>query len=233
LQAQLGDLKGKSKDTSDTIYENAKLKGQLFDKVSDQKDITCGKSVNTKFAKQSILGKSPKVGETHALSKPDTLNSTPIPQESKVVKNDKVIAPGMFRINPFKAFRVDKFVPNKHVKASVRTKPIPVSQPHVITQNDVKSKTNGFFPTDVKSTTKTRRQLLRNNPKDDKAPSKSKSSRLLNNIEKIEENHRNLLSSSNKKHVSSECNNVKLATQNIYSKVVCAMCKQCLISVNH
>nr|GFB05719.1 integrase, catalytic region, zinc finger, CCHC-type, peptidase aspartic, catalytic [Tanacetum cinerariifolium] len=31
----------------------------------------------------------------------------------------------------------------------------------------------------------------------------------------------------------SECNNVKLATQNVYSKVVCAMCKQCLISVNH
>nr|GFC12020.1 opie1 putative pol protein [Tanacetum cinerariifolium] len=44
----------------DTIYENAKLRAQLFDKVSDQKDNACGTSANTKFAKQSILGKPPK-----------------------------------------------------------------------------------------------------------------------------------------------------------------------------
>nr|GFA61165.1 hypothetical protein [Tanacetum cinerariifolium] len=37
-----------------TIYENAKLRAQLFNKVSDQKDNTHGTSVNTKFAKQSI-----------------------------------------------------------------------------------------------------------------------------------------------------------------------------------
>nr|GEV50265.1 Gag-Pol polyprotein [Tanacetum cinerariifolium] len=54
----------------DTIYENAKLRAQLFKKVSEQKDITRGTSMNTKFAKKPILGKPPKVGETHALSKP-------------------------------------------------------------------------------------------------------------------------------------------------------------------
>nr|GEW72084.1 retrovirus-related Pol polyprotein from transposon TNT 1-94 [Tanacetum cinerariifolium] len=150
LQAQLGDLKGKSKDTScasdtvnplsqklenenvelefqvlnyakenahlkttyknlfesifltrtqtktiidslqnklhNTIYENAKLRAQLLDKVSDQKDTTRGTIANTKFAKQSILGKPPKVDETHALSKPVTSNSIPTPQGSKVVK---------------------------------------------------------------------------------------------------------------------------------------------------
>ncbi|GKB85682.1 hypothetical protein Tco_0957954, partial [Tanacetum coccineum] len=37
----------------DTKYENAKLRAQLFDKVSEQKDITKGKSVNTMFANQS------------------------------------------------------------------------------------------------------------------------------------------------------------------------------------
>nr|GEX15927.1 retrovirus-related Pol polyprotein from transposon TNT 1-94 [Tanacetum cinerariifolium] len=42
----------------------------------------------------------------------------------------------------------------------------------------------------------------------------------------------NPITVSNKKHMSSECNNVKLATQNVKSTVVCAMCKQCLISVN-
>ncbi|GJX33349.1 hypothetical protein Tco_0243204 [Tanacetum coccineum] len=51
-------------------------------------------------------------------------------RESTVVNNERVIAPGIFRINPFKANRVDNFVPNKHVKTSVRTKPIIVSQPH-------------------------------------------------------------------------------------------------------
>ncbi|GJY67038.1 retrovirus-related pol polyprotein from transposon TNT 1-94 [Tanacetum coccineum] len=48
-----------------------------------------------------------------------------------------------------------------------------------------------------------------------------------------EEYHRNLLLSKNKKHMSSECNNVKLAIQNAKSEVVCAMCKQCLITANH
>nr|GEW60839.1 hypothetical protein [Tanacetum cinerariifolium] len=179
----------------DTIYENTKLRAQLFDKASEQKDTTRGTSVNTKFAKQSILGKPPsssrpklyavtllpkftvfpKVCETYALSKPVTSNSIPTPQESKFMKNDKVIAPGMFKINPFKPSREEKFAPNKHVKASIRTKPIIVSQPHVITKNDVKSKTNGFLPKDVKITTKTRRPLPRNNPNNDTAPSKSKS----------------------------------------------------------
>nr|GFB38934.1 hypothetical protein [Tanacetum cinerariifolium] len=44
---------------------------------------------------------------------------------------------------------------------------------------------------------------------------------------------RNLLLSKNKKHMSSGCNNVKLAIQNDKSKVVYAMCKQCLITANH
>ncbi|GJS38577.1 hypothetical protein Tco_0563620 [Tanacetum coccineum] len=87
----------------------------------------------------------PKVGKLNALSKPVTSNSAPSSRESTVMNNERVIAPGIFRINPFKASRVDNFVPNKHVKASVRTKPITVSQPHVITKNDVNSKTNGFL----------------------------------------------------------------------------------------
>nr|GFA45449.1 retrovirus-related Pol polyprotein from transposon TNT 1-94 [Tanacetum cinerariifolium] len=79
------------------------------------------------------MGTLPKVGETLALSKPITSNSTPTSQESKVVKNDKVIATGMFRINPFKTSREEKHVPNK-VRASVRTKLITVSQPSVFTK---------------------------------------------------------------------------------------------------
>nr|GEW18286.1 retrovirus-related Pol polyprotein from transposon TNT 1-94 [Tanacetum cinerariifolium] len=116
----------------DTIYENAKLRAQLFDKVSDQKDTACGTSANTKFAKQSILGKPP-----------------------------------------------------------------------------------------------------RSNTKNDRVPSASKSSYSKNKEDEVEAYHRKLLLSKNKKHMTSKCNNVKLATQNVKSKVVCAMCKQCLIFVNH
>nr|GEY76865.1 retrovirus-related Pol polyprotein from transposon TNT 1-94 [Tanacetum cinerariifolium] len=61
-----------------------------------------------------------------------------------------------------------------------------------------------------------------------KPPSRSKNKEV-----DVEEHHRKLLLSRNKKHMSSECNNIKLATQNVRSKVVCAMCKKCLNSVNH
>ncbi|GJZ44012.1 hypothetical protein Tco_0591267 [Tanacetum coccineum] len=88
----------------------------------------------------------PKINEKHALSKPVTSNSVPTPQESKVVKNDNVIAPGMFRINPFKPFREEKYVPN-NVKASVRTNLITVLQPHVITKKEVNSDSNGLSST--------------------------------------------------------------------------------------
>nr|GEW41911.1 retrovirus-related Pol polyprotein from transposon TNT 1-94 [Tanacetum cinerariifolium] len=216
----------------DTIYKNAKLRAQLFDTVSDQKDTTRGMSANTKFAKQSIVGNLPKVGETHALSKPVTSNSTPTPQVSKVVKNDKVIAPGMFRINPFKPSREEKHVPNK-VRASVRINSITVSQPHVITKKVVNSDSNGLSSTGVDITTKTRRPQPRSNTKNDRVPSASKSSCSKNKEVDVEEHHRKLLLSRNKKHMPYECNNVKLVTQNVKSKVVCAMCKKCLISVNH
>nr|GFA37222.1 hypothetical protein [Tanacetum cinerariifolium] len=265
LQAQLGDLKGKSKDTScvsdtlnplsqklenenvelkfqvlnyakenahlktthknlfdsisvsctqtktiiaslqhelqNTIYENAKLRAQLFKKVSVQKENTCGTSKNTKFAKQSILGKLPMLGEIHALSKPVTSNSVSTPQESKVMKNDKVIALGMFRINPFKTSREAKHVPN-NVRVSARTKPITVLQSSVITKKYVNSDSNGLSSTEIDNT-KTRRPQPRSNSKNDRVPSASKSSRSKNKDAEVEEHHRNLLLSKNTKHMSS------------------------------
>ncbi|GJZ83988.1 hypothetical protein Tco_0649161 [Tanacetum coccineum] len=128
----------------------------------------------------------PKVVESNDLSKPVTSNSAPYSRESTVVNNERVIALGIFKINPFKASRVDNFMPDKHVKASVRTKPITVSQPHVITKKDVNSNTNGFSPKNFESTTRTRRPQPKNNPKSDKVPFKSKSSYLSNKLEKIE-----------------------------------------------
>nr|GEZ07007.1 hypothetical protein [Tanacetum cinerariifolium] len=194
--------------TSEDTLQQASISGTQSDnapvydsdgstEVSEQKGISKGTRTNTKFTKQSILGKPPsysfkpkhysvtpflkssvlpQVDKTNALSKPVTLNSAHSTRESKVMKTVNVLSPEIFRMNPFKASRVDNFVPNKHVKATVKTKPITVSQPHVITKNDVNSKMNGFSPKDVKSTTRTRRPQPRNNPKNDKVPSKSKSS---------------------------------------------------------
>nr|GFA18861.1 retrovirus-related Pol polyprotein from transposon TNT 1-94 [Tanacetum cinerariifolium] len=71
------------------------------------------------------------------------------PQKSKGVNNDKVIAPGMFRINPSKTSKEEKHVPNT-VRASTRTKPITVSQPRVFIKKDVNSDLNGLsFTGDV------------------------------------------------------------------------------------
>nr|GEU31159.1 hypothetical protein [Tanacetum cinerariifolium] len=244
LQAQLGDLKGKSKDTScvsdtlnplsqklknenmklefqalnyakenahlkttyknlfdsisvtrtqtktiidslqnklhDTIYESAKLRVQLFDTVFDQKDNTRGTGAKTKFAKQSILGKLSKVGETHALSKPVTSNLIPIPQESKVVKKDKVIALGMFRINPFKPSREEKHVPNK-VRARVRTKLITISQLPIITKKVVNFDSNGLSSTRVDNT-KIRRPQPRSKTKNDRCVDSGCSKHMIENL---------------------------------------------------
>nr|GFA19290.1 hypothetical protein [Tanacetum cinerariifolium] len=137
----------------------------------------------------------------------------------------------MFRINPFKTSREEKHVPNI-VRASTRTKPITVSQPPVVTKKDVNSDLNGLSSTGVDNT-KTRRPQPRSNTKHDRVPSTSKSSRSKNKEAEVEEHHRNLLLSTNNKHMSSACNNIKLDSQDVISKVVCAMCKQCSISVNH
>ncbi|GJR09182.1 hypothetical protein Tco_0791834 [Tanacetum coccineum] len=198
----------------DMIYENAKLRAQLFDKASEQKDTTKGTSANTKFANQSILGRPflqplknnfvvrqpnafqserlkfsnnrvpQKVDKSNDLSKPVTSNSVPTTKESKVVKNDNVIAPGMFRINPH-------------------------------------------------NTAKTIRPQPRSNTKNDRVPSTSKNRCIKNKEVEVEEHHRNLLLFKNKKHMSSESNNIKLAIRNDKSEVVCAMCKQYLITTNH
>ncbi|GKE45725.1 hypothetical protein Tco_1473009, partial [Tanacetum coccineum] len=184
----------------------------------------------TPFPKSKVI---PKVGDSNALLNPITSNSSPSTRESNVVKNDNVISLGMFRINPSKTSRVDNVMPNKTIKASVWTKPITTSQPHVISQKNVNSNSNGISSTGVESTAKTRRPHHRSNTKNDRVPSASKSSCIKNKEVEVEKHHRNLLLSKYKKHMSSECNNVKLAIQNDKYEVVCAMCKQCLITAYH
>nr|GFA49155.1 integrase, catalytic region, zinc finger, CCHC-type, peptidase aspartic, catalytic [Tanacetum cinerariifolium] len=137
----------------------------------------------------------------------------------------------MFRISPDKISKEAKKVPNT-VSTSSRTKPITVSQPSVITKKNVNSDLNGLSSTGLDNT-KTRRPQPRSNTKNDRVPSASKSSRSTNKEVKVEEHHRNLLLSKNNKHMSSACNNFKLDSLDVISKVVCAVYKKCLNSFNH
>nr|GFB01357.1 integrase, catalytic region, zinc finger, CCHC-type, peptidase aspartic, catalytic [Tanacetum cinerariifolium] len=123
-------------------------------------------------------------------------------------------------ISPDKVFRDAKKVPNT-VSASSRTKPIIVSQPSVITKKDMNSNLNGLSSTRLDNT-KTRRPQLISNTKNDRVPSASKSSKSSNKEVKVEEHHRNLLLSKKNKHSSSACNNSKIDSQDVISKVVCA-----------
>nr|GFB48816.1 integrase, catalytic region, zinc finger, CCHC-type, peptidase aspartic, catalytic [Tanacetum cinerariifolium] len=131
------------------------------------------------------------------------------------MNNDKVIAPGMFRINLSKTSKEEKQVPNI-VSASTRTKPITVSQPHVITEKDVNSDLNGLSSTGVDNT-KTRKPQPRSNTKHGRVTSASKSSRRKNKEAEVEEHHRNLLLSKNNKHISSN-KKAKVSVKEIQKK---------------
>ncbi|GKC41923.1 retrovirus-related pol polyprotein from transposon TNT 1-94 [Tanacetum coccineum] len=179
------DFKSLEKEAGESLAKHKALEFEierlLRAVVSDQKDTTKGMSANTKFVNQSTSGTKlysvtpflnskviPKVVKMNDLSKHVTSNSVPTNTESKVMTNDKVIAPGIFRINSFNTSREDKFVPINQTRASIRTKLITVSETHVITKKGVNSNSNDLS-----------------------------------------------------------------STRNDKSEVVCAMCKQCLITANH
>nr|GEZ18660.1 retrovirus-related Pol polyprotein from transposon TNT 1-94 [Tanacetum cinerariifolium] len=85
------------------------------------------------------------------------------------------------------------------------------------------SNSNGLSSTGIDNT-KTRRPQPRSNTKNDRVLSASKSSRSKNKEVKVEEHHRNLLFSKKNKHSSSACNNSKIDSHDVISKVVCAKC---------
>nr|GFA59287.1 hypothetical protein [Tanacetum cinerariifolium] len=212
LQAQLGVLKGKSMDTSCVSNTLNPLSQKLENENTELEFQDMSK--NTKFAKQPNVEILPKIGETNALSKPVTSNSVSTSQVSKGVNNAKE----------------RKFL--TQLVQALGQKPITVSQPSIITKKDMNSNLNGLSSTGLDNT-KTRRPQPRSNTKNDRVPSASKSSRSKNKEAKVEEHHRNLLLSKKNKHISSACNNSKIDSQDVISKVVCAVCTKSLNSVNH
>nr|GEU48773.1 hypothetical protein [Tanacetum cinerariifolium] len=81
-------------------------------------------------------------------------------------------------------------------------------------------------------TARTRRPQFNGKTRNDRVPFASKNSEVKKNVT-VEEHRRTLLLSKNQKTMSSECNNIKLAIRNDESKIVCAICKQCLVTPNY
>nr|GEZ63601.1 hypothetical protein [Tanacetum cinerariifolium] len=81
-------------------------------------------------------------------------------------------------------------------------------------------------------TAKTRRPQPKGNTRNVRVLSASKSSEVKKSVT-VEDHRRTLLLSMNQKTMSSECNNIKLASRNDKSKIVYDSCKQCLVTVNH
>nr|GFB53871.1 hypothetical protein [Tanacetum cinerariifolium] len=106
LQAQLGDLKGKSKDISSVSDTRNSLTQKL-----ENKNIELEFQV-LNYARENAHLKATYKNMFDSISVSLTSNSVSTPQESKGVNNDKVIAPGMFRITPDTTSREAKKVPN-------------------------------------------------------------------------------------------------------------------------
>nr|GFC67301.1 hypothetical protein [Tanacetum cinerariifolium] len=165
LQAQLGDLKGKCKDTSCV----SDTQNQVFQKLENANVELDFQVFN--YAKENAHLKATyknlfdSISVTHAQTETKiaslqnelqfTSNSVSTPPVSKGVNNAKVISPGMFRISLDKVSREAKKVPNT-VSASSRAKPITVSQPSVITKKGMNSNSNDLSSTGLDNT-KTRR----------------------------------------------------------------------------
>nr|GEX17746.1 retrovirus-related Pol polyprotein from transposon TNT 1-94 [Tanacetum cinerariifolium] len=84
----------------------------------------------------------------------------------------------------------------------------------------------------LEHTASIRRPQPKGNTRNAMVPSAHKSSEVKKNVT-VEEHRRTLLLSKNQKLISSKCNKIKLAIQNDKSKIICANCKQYLVTANH
>nr|GFA15945.1 hypothetical protein [Tanacetum cinerariifolium] len=210
------------------IYENAKLRAQLFENTFESMNNTSRTSVTPQVDKPKLIAVTLCPKKLHA-SIPSC--SVPQPREFNVVKHYNVITPGMFKINPSQTSRVD-LVPNNQSSASIRTNPITNFQRRVTFKENVSSATVNSSSTRLVHTTRTRRPQPKGNTRNDRFPSASKSSEAKKNV--IVEEHRwNLSLSKNQKTMSSKRNNIKLAIQNDQFETVCGTCKLCFVTANH
>nr|GEZ22462.1 hypothetical protein [Tanacetum cinerariifolium] len=189
---------------------------RLAKSLQSQKDLPR----STTLVRVEVLGSDDGVTTSLQLSR----NSRPsmLDHQDKYMMKAQIVS---------KAFKISsmRVVTQDHMRANDLSKKFPRTRLQVSRKSHLNDHPLGG---DLDNT-KTRRPQPRSNTKNDRVPSASKSSRSNNKDVKVEEHHRNLLLFKNIKHISSACNNSKIDSQDVISKVVCAMCKKCLLSVNH
>nr|GFA18873.1 hypothetical protein [Tanacetum cinerariifolium] len=89
------------------IYENAKPRARLFENTSESMNNTSGTNVTPQVDKPKLIVVTPYSKKLHA-SIPS--HSVPQPREFNVVKHRNVIAPGMFKIDPFQTSKIGTLV---------------------------------------------------------------------------------------------------------------------------
>nr|GFB51953.1 retrovirus-related Pol polyprotein from transposon TNT 1-94 [Tanacetum cinerariifolium] len=87
----------------DLVFENAKLRAQLFENTFESVKNTSGTSVTPHVDKPKLGAVTPHSKKLHALTQS---HSVPQPIEFNVMKHRNVIADGMFKINPSQTPRV-------------------------------------------------------------------------------------------------------------------------------
>ncbi|GJR85962.1 reverse transcriptase domain-containing protein [Tanacetum coccineum] len=146
--------------------------------VYEPKGTTNGTRTNTMFTKQTILGKLPS-----SAYKPKLYSVTPFPKSLVLPKVDKT--------NSLSKPVTSNSAPSTRESKVMQT--VNVIAPRIFRVNNI---------------AKTRRPHPRRNSNTDRVPSKSKSSCLSNNFEKIEENHRNSQIPKNQKHIKFDSHDV-------------------------
>ncbi|GJW28452.1 retrovirus-related pol polyprotein from transposon TNT 1-94 [Tanacetum coccineum] len=186
-------------------------------------EITKGKSEDTPCVSNTLDPLSQKLENENVSEQKDTTKGL---SANTKFENQSTSGTKLYSVTPFPNSKViPKVVEMNDLSKHVTSNSVPTTTE---SQND-KVIAAGI----VDNTAKTRRPQSRSNTKNDRVPSASKSSYIKNKEVKVEEHHKNLLLSKYKKHMSSECNNIKLAIRNDKSEVICAMCKQCFITSNH
>nr|GEW58038.1 retrovirus-related Pol polyprotein from transposon TNT 1-94 [Tanacetum cinerariifolium] len=244
LQAQLRDLKVKSSNTpsaSNTLdLLNQKLESKFveleFQVVNYEREFIHLKTTyknlfdsitsNRAYAKlHNLIYENVKLRAWLFENTSESINNTLGTSVTPHVDKPKLII-----VTPHSK-KVD-MVPDKQSSASIRTNLVTKFQRHVTFKENASSDMVNASSIGLVHTARTKRRQLKGNTRNARVPSASKSSEVKKNV--IVKHHRRiLLLSKNKKTMSYECNNIKLAIRNDKSKIVSGTCKQCLATANH
>nr|GEV81938.1 integrase, catalytic region, zinc finger, CCHC-type, peptidase aspartic, catalytic [Tanacetum cinerariifolium] len=226
LQAQLGDLKGKSKDTSCVSYTLNPLSQKL-----ENENVELEFQV-LNYARENAHLKATYKNLFDSISVSRTQTKTIIASlqnefQSTIYKNAKLRTQLFKKVFEHKDNTCDMSANTKFAKQSIEETLPKLDEIHALSKPVTSNSVSTPQESKGVDNTKTRRPQPRSNTKNDRVPSASKSSRSSNKEAEVEEHHRNLLLSRNNEHISSACNNIKIDSLDVISKVVCAMCKFC------